>query len=83
MTSTETTISVTIITSARSNPRVSGGDHDADALHAELHELVALSLLVVGWQIVFLSAIADADDVCWLVNTWGVPSEKMSHQEGV
>lgn len=37
-------------------------------MHAELHDLAALALLVVGGQVVFLLAVGDGDDVGGLVD---------------
>ena len=51
------------------NARVSGRNKDGDTLKAELHELVALTSLVVFWQVLFLFTITDRHDVGRLVDT--------------
>lgn len=47
---------------------VAAGDEDGHALEGELEELVALPLLVVGWEIVLVHAIGYCDDVCGRVD---------------
>ena len=38
-------------------------------LETKLHEFIALSLLVVGRQVIFLLAVGNGEDVSWLIDT--------------
>jgi len=69
LTSAETAICISVVGRACCNTAVSRGNHDGRSLQTELHELVALPLLVARREIVFLFTIADADNVGWLVGT--------------
>lgn len=63
------TIIIVVISAPRSNPRISRSDHNRNTLHAKLHELVALALLVVSRQVVLLLAVRDGDDIGRFVDT--------------
>ena len=66
--SPETAVGVAVVPAARGDAAVTRRKDDAGALHAELHELAALALLVVGRDVVLLLAVGDADDVGRLVH---------------
>lgn len=57
-----------VVACGAGHARVAGGDDEADALQAELHELVALPLLVRGRRVGLLAAVRDRDDVRRLVD---------------
>lgn len=62
------TVGVAVVAAPGCDPGVTGCDDDTDALHAKLHELVALTLLVICWKIVLLLAVTDADHIRRLVD---------------
>ena len=64
----EAAIRVAVVGAAGRDAGVTRGDDDGSALHAELHHLSALALLVVGGQVVLLLAVGDGDDVGGLVD---------------
>lgn len=57
------TVRVAVVGAACSNSRVAGSDDNRDTLHTQLHELTALTLLVVRRQVVFLLAVRDRNDL--------------------
>ena len=65
----QASICIAVVTASRCHAGVARRNDHSSALHTELHELVALALLVVGREVVFLFTVADANNVCRLVHT--------------
>jgi hypothetical protein len=59
---------VTAVARTTCHAGIAGGDDDGDPLKTKLHELVALTLLVRGREVCFLTAVGDGDDVRGLVH---------------
>ena len=64
----EAAVCVVVARGAR-DAGVAGRDEDGHALHAEFHEFVALALLVGGWEVGFLAAVGDTNNVGGLVDS--------------
>lgn len=57
------------VTWERSHAIVSGSEHDSMALETKFHELVALTLDVVGWEVGLGLSVGSGDDLVGRVNT--------------